>query len=74
MRDPEEKLAKQLVEQSQRHIPFRRNRGTYTLDMWVKKAFDDMGENGVKAEKGKVPDGGRREALPKMTGCNQSTR
>ena len=54
--DPGEALAKQLVQQSKRTpTPFRRNRGTYTLDMWVKKAFEDKQEN---ARKGKEEDAG----------------
>ena len=59
--DPGEKLAKQMMQQSGRNTPFRRNRGTYTLDMWVKKAFDEQNSKGAeKIEKGVIPESSGR--------------
>lgn len=37
LRDPNEELAKWIVGSASRSTPFRRERGTYTLDMWIKK-------------------------------------
>ena len=66
--DPGEKLAKQLVQQAAKHTPFRRNRGTYTLDMWVKKAFDDRAKGGAKGS-----GGGNRE-LGDVRSCGEKTK
>ena len=52
MPDIGEKLAKQLVHQAGRHTPSRRNRGTYTLDMWLQKAFEDRAGGGAKGSSG----------------------